>query len=48
MIRSIASINSRKQNYHKEELFSILNKEHIPNEDYAQAKNVWSTFRLKS
>ena len=32
----------------KEEFYSILSGEHITDEDYQHAKNVWNTFNLKS
>ena len=32
----------------KEELYSILNDEHITDEDYKHAQNVWDTFKLKT
>ena len=32
----------------KEEFFSILSNEHITDEDYQHAKNVWKTFKLKN
>ena len=32
----------------KEEFYSILSDEHITDEDYQHAKNVWNTFNLKS
>lgn len=32
----------------KEEFYSLLNDEHVSDEDYEYAKNVWSTFNLKN
>lgn len=32
----------------KEEFYSILNNEHISDEDYKRAEKVWSTFKLKN
>ena len=32
----------------KEEFYSILNDEHITDEDYKHAQNVWNTFNLKN
>ena len=32
----------------KEEFYSILNNEHITDEDHQHAKNVWKTFKLKT
>ena len=32
----------------KEEFFSIFSNEHITDEDYQHAKNVWKTFKLKN
>ena len=32
----------------KEDFFSLINNEHISDEDYQHAKNVWSKFELKS
>ena len=32
----------------KEEFYSILNNEHITNEDYSHAQNVWTTFQLQT
>ena len=32
----------------KEEFFSILNNEHISDEEYKHAQNVWNTFSLKN
>ena len=32
----------------REEFYSILNDEHITNEDYKHAQNVWNTFNLES
>ena len=32
----------------KEDLFSIMNNEHITDEDYKHAQNAWNTFSLKN
>ena len=32
----------------KEQFYSILNNEHITDEDYQHAQNVWNTFKLQS
>ena len=32
----------------KEEFYSILNNEHITDEDYSHAQNVWTTFQLQT
>ena len=32
----------------KEEFYSILSNEHITDEQYEHAKNVWNTFKLQS
>ena len=32
----------------KEEFYSILNNEHITDEDYSHAQNVWNTFQLQT
>ena len=32
----------------KEEFYSILNDEHVTDEDYKHAQNVWNTFNLKN
>ena len=32
----------------KNDFYSILNKEHITDEQYQHAQNVWKTFKLKS
>ena len=32
----------------KEELYSVLNNEHISDDDYEHAKNIWDTFSLKN
>ena len=32
----------------KEEFYSILNNEHITDEDYSHAQNVWTTFKLQT
>ena len=32
----------------KEEFYSVLNDQHILDEDYEHAKKVWNTFKLKS
>ena len=32
----------------KEEFYSILNNEHISDEDYCHAENVWNTFKLQT
>ena len=32
----------------KEEFYSILNNEHISDEDYCHAQNVWTTFKLET
>ena len=32
----------------KEEFYSILNNEHITNEDYSHAQKVWNTFKLQT
>ena len=32
----------------REDFYSILNNEHVPEEKYQHAQNVWNTFNLKS
>ena len=32
----------------KEEFYSILNDEHVSDDDYTHAKNIWNTFNLKN
>ena len=48
MITWTVLINSIKQLPTKEEFFSILSNEHITDEDYKHAQNVWKTFKLKN
>ena len=31
----------------KEDFYSVMNDEHIRNNDYKNAKNVWNTFKIK-
>ena len=40
-------INSMK-NYQQKKTFSIMNNEHITDEDYKHVQTVWETFELKS
>lgn len=37
-----------KQLPSKEDFYSILNNEHISDEDYEHAQNIWKTFNLKA
>ena len=41
-------INSMKGLPTKEDFFSIMNNEHITDEEYKHAQNVWNVFGLKS
>ena len=44
----IAGKNLKKNHYLTKNLFTVLNNEHITDEDYAHAQKVWNTFNIKT